>query len=343
MKILPVGTPVFSSYKSFAHYLSIMGNKKQSTLWVINHFLQLYTKYDKKDNVHFLDFNIGVYNLHFHPNNPWLNIESIETLRILRLMKLKDLIIDCLEDNRYIYMNCDPFYFPHSYSYQTNHRSSQILIFGYDLEKQIFHFADYSYRTNNKYEKFSLPMSTIVEAATNNKLDETQRIRMIKLMDLDYSFDFDLAGQLLKDHLHSNNTHRFHAATQGIYASTREHAVYGMDIYNELDDFLLHMKEEPASLNMVLPFSILWEHKLGLDLLIKYLIEIGRITADTDQLLQCSTQLCDKTFAVRNALVKLSISNNYSKLSSIRESLQMVRALEQQLIEKLIPHLSRPA
>ncbi len=332
MKRLPVGTPIFSSYKSFAHYLAVMASNAKSTTWIMNHFLQLYTKHDKNHNVHFLDFNIGAYTLQSHPNNPWLHIESMETQHMVRLGNLKDFFIDCLEGNSYIYVNCDPFYFPHTYSYQNTHRSSQILIFGYDPESQIFHFADYSYTTNNKYEFFSLPMSTIVQAASTIKLDETEHIKVIRLMDADDAFDFDLAAQLLKDHLNSRDTYR-------LRAYTREGAAFGMEIYRDLDEYLEPSCVERLGLNIVLPYNILWEHKVCLNLLIKYLIDLGRIAKDTDDLLADSTLLCGKSLSVRNALVKLCLSKNYAKIATIRESLQDAQKLERHLIEKLIPYL----
>ncbi|MBD3919129.1 hypothetical protein H8B09_10215 [Paenibacillus sp. PR3] len=120
---------------------------------------------------------------------------------------------------------CYSLYFPQCLNIP---RTLQELPLGLSIATSIPVLTQFLHHQYN-YEQFTLPMSTIVEATRT--MDEDDAIKIIKRMGVNYKFNFDLAAQLLEDHLQSRNTLR----NQAEYL---DNAVFGMNITISLMNIL---------------------------------------------------------------------------------------------------------
>ncbi|SFF39845.1 hypothetical protein SAMN04487969_13354 [Paenibacillus algorifonticola] len=330
-KMLPITIPIVVGYKRYSHFLAVMSNDSKSHAWILNHFIQLYTDKPFEKDIHWLSFYLGEPLIWRHNNNPWIYTQEIELSLINQLTPLDEFIISCIDSNQYVYINCDYFYVPYSNFYGKVNRRSQLLITGYDLEKNEFTLMDYF---NAQYMAVTISIPALVHAAKQGIYGQALNRSKIVVIELNqvehYEFNLSLASKLLKDYLYARNSYE----RMPLFTKPREQAAFGIDIYADLQHFLDRI-EQQSTPHSSLPFHILYEHKKCMRLLFDYLIKMGSIEPSA-ALAEEFSLLVEKTLVLRNLYFKLEISEDLLLIGKMKQGVETIKALEISALEKLI-------
>ncbi|WP_410768008.1 hypothetical protein [Fontibacillus sp. BL9] len=338
-KILQVEKPTVAVYKRYSHFLGIMEKDKEALTWVINHFLQLQSEKSMEEDIHWLSFYTGHPLLVRHCNNPFLYIQEIETELVSSLTDLAQFIIKCINNDQYVYINCNSYYIPNSVYYLKYHKRSQVLVCGYDSEEGLIYYMDYSLR--HRYEMLSLPISDFLAAAKQGNVDEPNNRAKILIIEQEknakYQFNIRLAYDLLEDYLHARNTfERF-----PVFPKPRDQALFGMNIYSELSRYTALMGENNSKVHQtVLPYQVFMEHKRCLSLLVQYLTKHSYIEC-SEQLIQAFATIEDKARILRNAYIRYHLNLDISMKERQLIRLNEVKNLEFDAISKLVTSLEK--
>ncbi|WP_341281919.1 hypothetical protein [Paenibacillus sp. FSL H8-0537] len=266
-----------------------------------------------------------------HNNNPWVYTQEIELSLINQWMELDKFIISCIDKNQYVYINCDYFYVPYSNFYGKVNRRSQLLITGYDLEKNEFTLMDFF---NAQYRAVTISIPALVHAAKQAICGQALNRSKIVLIELNqvehYEFNVSLASKLLKDYLYAGNSYE----RMPLFTKPREQAAFGMAIYADLQQFLDRIQQQ-STVHSSLPFHILYEHKKCIRLLYDCLIKTGSIEPSA-ALADEFSLLIEKTLVLRNLYFKLEISEDLLLIGKMKQSVETIKALEISALEKLI-------
>ncbi|MGG4146495.1 hypothetical protein ABEW34_25645 [Paenibacillus algorifonticola] len=266
-----------------------------------------------------------------HNNNPWIYTQEIELSLINQWTDLDKFIISCIDKNQYVYINCDYFYVPYSNFYGKVNRRSQLLITGYDLEKNEFTLMDYF---NAQYRAVTVSIPALVHAAKQGIYGQALNRSKIVLIELNqvehYEFNVSLASKLLKDYLYAGHSYE----RMPLFTKPRERAAFGMAIYADLQQFLDRIQQQ-STVHSSLPFHILYEHKKCIRLLYDFLIKTGRIEPSA-ALADEFSLLIEKTLVLRNLYFKLEISEDLLLIDKMKQGVETIKALEISALEKLI-------
>lgn len=144
-KKLPIILPLITSHHFYALPLAIIGTAKTSANWMYSEFLQLFTFRGKEDEytcIHFYNYK-----------NDMFTYDPLDDIRIQpKLLIWGDNIINTykyfLNSDQYIYDFIDKYYIK---SLKISwHHIHDLLIYGYDDNKQIFNqnYFNLNYRLN---------------------------------------------------------------------------------------------------------------------------------------------------------------------------------------------------
>ncbi|MBB3108135.1 hypothetical protein FHS18_000163 [Paenibacillus phyllosphaerae] len=259
---LPIGSPLFVTYKHHALPLAVLANDPANRASCLTNFIPLYTGYDLMGDsycdTHWLDF------LNTQPLEHWLDREAI-----LYADVSAELIMHALAAGKYAYVNYDSYYMKHSYAYGHLHIGNNLLVYGYNAERHKFLVLDYRYENASmNYAKFqSAPK---LEQILVDPQELEMAVRAVEHLDSEWTrcsylwtpkasafrFDRTLTKQLIDDYLHSYPTHaRFYPGN-----SFYEKSLSGMEVYKALYYYIDRLACDQTHPTM-LPFAVLSEHK----------------------------------------------------------------------------------
>ncbi len=305
-KILPIVTPIVNTYTSYGTLFSII---PQDTIpWVVSNFIQLnYVE----------DWDMVTFDCHrmFLSNCPSISFYEMPREILLNgtQKSFKDIIVEAIDDGRYLFIYADRFYIPITPQYQKYHFQHEIFVYGYDLENNLVFVAD-----NFRYGKFSFEkcgFSEFEEAFMN--------------MSVDYPFMSTIRFLMVNEN--SQCRVNINQIIHGLdsYINSKEsidivgpsNMKYGLSIY---DYFGKNMKREEVILDIRF-FHILYEHKLLMEMRLDFLIENGYVD-ENEFMVEQAKNLKQKSLILRNMVVKYCISpkkelynNIYSKLINLKE------------------------
>ncbi|REK77603.1 hypothetical protein [Paenibacillus paeoniae] len=340
---LPFTIPDVYGFLGHAYVLGILQNYEECKPWIYTHYNQLYISKDYMET--------GEYRLDFFPNLmvlfgnvPWLQYRQTnkDTLANLEIDIHRFLQLH-LDEGYYCSTYVDEYYIPNSISNGVHHFSHDLMVFGYDRNRQIYNIAIF-----DKNRQFSFQEVTFENFSLAYYNDTGQKgislCRKVEPREYGGSrfgaqlgrYDLELQTLLdsMSDYLHSVNTSkrlRFH------YESIKGY--YGLEIYTGLQEYFRLLAE--GSLNLdVRPLHILWEHKKMMTARIRYLQEQGALGEDSVAL-EGYTRLEGEAMVLRNMLLKYFYSRNNQTLRDIANRLEPMQAAEKQVLTALVEELGR--
>lgn len=315
-KVLGVKIPIIKSYKWHAVPLTVLSSCAGNPAWIYNNYLQLAVQ-EFPENEHWLEF-LSLYDLHGTPNFPWLNTQSVDTGLINKFADLKDFLIECINQNYYIDLLYDLYYIEYSFTYMKTHRTSNMLVYGYDLNTQVFYVMDYSYNSKNIYEPIKIDMNTLVNSVLATK---GRGIKALYQYDYSYEFRFNpaLAIRLIEDYLECRNSMEYIDLTRKYNKRCNGH---GLCVYKYFDEFIDMTVKDDIDFSL-LPFSSLLEHKICIYKLSEYIkkqynvLDINKYRA-----------IYELAYSLKNVAIKYSITKNKRLLYEIKKILVNLRLEE---------------
>jgi len=298
-KVLPIGQPLIMSYKNYCIPFAIMANVPESRSWILNRFLQLYTRSEIKDDYHWLQF----YLIHDcltddYTPNPWLEIHMTDPAWFTK-DSATTFIRTRIDEGRYVEVNCDQYYLSHTHAYAQRHRYSNLLIHGFDDKEQVYHVLDFTFTTTRQFQSMTIPYSSLIL-----HIDDvpTRPLKVIKLReDAHTELHISLIHQLLSDYLHSHNT----STRLAMLPHTYEQAVFGLEVYTKFEEYIQALIAHQSYIN-ILPFQILFDHKKCVYELVQLLHQANHFTNPSagNQLVKDAESLMRTALAFRNTKLK---------------------------------------
>ncbi|NOU63245.1 hypothetical protein GC096_04200 [Paenibacillus sp. LMG 31461] len=326
-KLLSIKMPFIYSYKEYALPLAIMSQSESCFPWILSNFLQLYIRMKYPTDVHWLDFYL-VNRFFYHPNNPFLEIEKVRYSTVTNADRQNEFIINSIKCNKYVYLACDEYYLKHRSSYMKIHSWSQLLIYGYDMEKETYNILDY---TNGKLSTITCSFSEII-IHTNSYVN----IWLLEFNDANYDLDLNLVIQLLEDYIESYESFkRINFLPKPNYSS-----VFGQRIYDYLVEYYQSHYESDQNYYNILPLQILLEHKKCLHNLMNY-IEDKNIHTFSSNLHKELTEVLNKATIIRNLYIKYLVDKKNRHLREVIANIQELRKLEYDVLLKFLRELKK--
>ncbi|WP_248925696.1 hypothetical protein [Paenibacillus hamazuiensis] len=333
-KKLPIKQPFIDGYKHHAMPLSIISLFEESEPWILSNYIQLYTRKYLQD-VHWLDFYLldTVMN---RPNNPFVTVQRTDRTVIGPFADPIEVIIRCIEQDKYVPIEGDQYYLPHCNSYMQHHRVSGFLAYGFDREQEIIHIMDYSYTTNNRFESLTLSFAEMRQSFLSEVPGgRAQRIWMLKPVSKPkYVFNLNVVQRLLEDYVTGTNHAELTIQFQDHPLIHTADVVYGIRVYDHLEHYLHLLLEEQAG-NNVLPFQVLWEHKKCIGKLLRYLRE-KEYAAASDHMIEGYSAIEDGAFIIRSTFFKYTKTGDKACLQRILERMRHMAAAETAILSEVL-------
>lgn len=266
-KMLPVSYPPITSYTWHSIQLSIVSSYPICEPWIYSNFIHLGTNDDFKGdrtNFDFVKFDYFYYDL-----NPWLRktTEKISYESLTRTLSksnqtLSEYIKEMLDRDCYVSIYLNDYYLPNTTFYQNEHVIHEVLIYGYDDEKELFYtggiFDTRKYRfSTNRY-------SEIEEAFLKVDPFDVEKGKDLSLYGYKinhkehYPFNLSNVIETIDDYINARDVTNKFAALR----STTTNNVCGIKVYEALKQYLQNLSDEKEGYYPDRrPFQILDDHK----------------------------------------------------------------------------------
>lgn len=343
---LPFEMPKVYGFLGHAYVLGILQPYEYAQPWIHTSYIQLFIA------KHYLN-DLQEYRLDFYPdlmiaynNMPWLSYKHTDKVLLDQLgVDIHRYLIAQLEREYYVVTYVDEYYIHNSICYQQNHFVHDIFIYGYDLDRQIYHVAIFD--KNRQFTMQEVTFEQFEQAYVSQGKATQSLISSCKRMEpLDYEsskygsgvgrYDFDLQQLIgvLEDYLAGRNTtERFKLERHPM------EGYFGVEVYPYLQEFITRVIDGVQNFD-VRQLHILWEHKKMMVGRIQYLQQLGYLQEDTPLLAEAE-RLEKQAYTHRNLMLKGFMSQNRSILQPLVNSLGDMLVAEKSLITQLIEELRK--
>ncbi|SMF85069.1 hypothetical protein SAMN05661091_2859 [Paenibacillus uliginis N3/975] len=343
---LPFEIPQVYGFLGHAYVLGILQPFEYAQPWIHTSYIQLFIA------KHYLN-DLQEYRLDFYPdlmiaynNMPWLMYKHSDKVLLDQLgVDIHRYLITQLEREYYVVTYVDEFYIHNSICYQENHFVHDIFIYGYDLDRQIYHVAIFD--KNRQFTMQEVTFEQFDQAYTSQGKSTQSLISSCKRMEPSnyenskygsgvgrFDFDLQLMINVLSDYLEGrNSTERLRIQQQPM------EGYFGVEIYPYLQEFVTRVIEGVQNFD-VRQLHILWEHKKMMVARIEYLQQLGYLREETS-LLSEAKRLEKQAYTYRNLMLKGFMSQNRNILHPLVNSLEEMLIAEKALITQLIEELRK--
>ncbi len=348
-KILPLAKPRMYSYSSHATALAIMANDDDYLPWFYSNYIQLCGLKDYKVVFDLpLDFYMGPRkDSNYYVNTNWLTFMC--TTRQLVESTCGDIVkylIACIDQDQYVALHIDEYYMEDRWAYRTRKWDHENLIFGYDLERRMFHIIGFK-GTNRKFEAseisfeaFEQAYAHIDDVPPNDWRSQILLYRKVNREDGPfkgyYAFDLDLVIRTLEEYLASENASK----KFGMFQSELSYLAFGLEVYDSIKNNL------PAYWSDYRPMHVLLEHKSCMVERIQYLRDNGYLDEEEYANLHDSYSRMVRTCMVmRSTQIRYIASKDRDKdrhlLDKIMTELDQLAAFEQEVMGRMVDILKQ--
>lgn len=328
---LPVNSPFIITYKHHALKLAMAGELKKVSPWIASNFIQLYTPYnimaDSFCDPHWLDFFLveGC-------DESWLAIDPIMTSMIQGAPNVEQLIEEIISSGSYLYVYCDSYYIPFSSNYKQEHDPSNLIVYGYDQNNRYFFVYDYNFKGSRKLEKLKIAYHELLTSIINldtkvNDWVKTSKIYTVK-GESDFSLDIELANKLLRDYVNSKPSY-----TKTNNSLAYKDSLFGKNVYLAMYHHL-NLMQRGYPVDNILPYSIFWEHKKTLNLLISFLNSDRKVL--NNNIVHKFMELEQNALTVRNMLLKYNFKSTEELILKAISKIQEIENEEVKYIEHVM-------
>ncbi|SFE23054.1 hypothetical protein SAMN04487969_101788 [Paenibacillus algorifonticola] len=314
-KALYLQEPEISTYTSYGCLFSIMSEPLWP--WVFNHFIQIrYAKGWKMfafDNHHML-----------LKNCPGLSFYQLpQDMVVAKWGKsLKEVIIESIDLGYYLYIFVDRHHISLADSYQNGHNIHDLLIYGYDSDKEMALVAD---NFEERFIKAECPFSELEEGywCLPDKYDFWTEIRFLKRHTaVECSINMEQIAAGMENYLYSKPT--FDMVEEQQFD-------FGFQALQRLLPDLQEINSSSSAQFDLRAFHLLYEHKILMEKRLAYLMEYGYMQHD-QHLLDTSAVLKHHYLSLRNLVIKYRFKEDEKLLLSIFDKLRENMEQEQLFI-----------
>lgn len=308
--------------------LSIIGTHEACFLWILENFIQLrcYKRIvDQHDVLDFVDRNM----LHFP--TPCLDIQRLDRAFFdHHLPKLKDFVIDCLQNSYYVHLYVDEFFVPERVPFGQEHIPHDILIFGYDDQIETFDVVGFDEQGFYRQTKISYQQFQAATSQDSCLLQSPNTLILLRLNVNEYA-DFAIANMArwLTAYLHAEDccSHTTEVALQGSFA-------YGLEVYESLCHYLQGGLDQQVDLE-TRPFQMLLERNQLMQRRLLYLREHSYLRHG-QPLIQGYEELATNSQTIRNGLIKYQLTGLEKLVQKMQDQLLALQTKERELVKAIL-------
>jgi len=347
-KVLPLAAPRIYAYSSHATALSILSTDEDYLPWFHSNYIQLCGLKDYSVTYDVpLDFYMGPRkDFNYYVNNNWLTFLSTD--RQLIESTCGDIIkyvVACIDQNHYVALHLDEFYVKERWAYQISKFDHENLIFGYDLERQIFNIIGYK-GGNHKFEASEISFEQFRKAydQCDDRGDNIWRSQIFLIQKTEknsgpfkgtYVFDLELVIQTIEEYLESKDT----ARNFSMFQNNLTHFVFGLEVYPFIKSNLTHYWHDFR------PLHVLFEHKSCMVDRIQYLKDNGYLAEEDYQYLhEAYSKMVRTCVLMRNTQIKYiairdQVKDSHLQLHKIVTELDRLAVFEKEVLEYMLDAL----
>jgi hypothetical protein len=346
---LSIAKPLFHTFAHHTAVLSILPQNREWLPWFFRSYLQV-IGFENPGGFMTMDVYTSIYTL---SSCPWITLGSISREKVKQRNALIDFIVESIDKGGYLYLGVDAYYIPAYLAYRQFQLPHPVLIYGYDLEKQICFIADFFDETGfsmaeAKFDELQQAFenlretdpfgSTINLLTVNETTNYTADLGGVKQVVSDYASSRLTADYKLNVHVPINSINSIQTGEHWLTSHPGQ-VWLGADSYERL---LIDLQSYHSGKGLLdfRNFSTILQHKSTLASLYKYLHENALVAMD--QNVEDTLRLMVKTArAAQNAIIKHIIGGYESKewISQAEKHVRELMTTEKEILSSLLNQL----
>lgn len=329
MKILPLENPQVTSLWYYADLFSVINTVDQQNIWMLNHYINLASWN------HYTQFYNGYTRNHMveYYNCPFIDFQRIkkDTDKTIFGMRIIDFIINSLERNLYTILMIDRFYMKeYPIEYNTSHVPHEVMVYGYDLNQNVFFICDN--RTHGKYERFKCSITSFEQAYIHFDRDtdhdfDHHLFQIMAKKPIAYDFNLEQVKKSMNQYLSSE-----------VLMSMVPNGVFGIQSIDVAIEYLEMLKKRDIQFQ-IKTMHLLWDHKKCMTQRLNYLIDQCYIKEDTSRISKEYQEIENKMLLSRNSLIKYFLSGNKKIIDQTQNLLESIKMKEECVLKEVVSQL----
>ena len=328
-KELPTVRPLLNTYPHLNAALAIALVHEEAYDWFYNKFIQLYSTMSNRFGARggFVDGWTDAVKC------PYIK-ENVISRKYIRenFRSILDFIIHCINYDCYVYVYLDRFYNEKSEDYQSDHHLHQMLIIGYDTDKQAFIGAEF-YGGIYRFEEVSFEGIEKgykgYEQSSNQQRWMKSEVALFWYKPYQWEFDFEMLIRSFEDYLYERDSTMVFYYT--FKAWERTDFKYAMAFYGTLR---ILIKEENWDIRA---FHVLCEHKKMMIMRLEYMKE--RYGYENRNVFMAYQYMHKEALKVRNYILKHIIKEQLYLKFKLATILDKIEKCERNTLVELITDL----
>ncbi|PYG90196.1 butirosin biosynthesis protein H-like [Ruminiclostridium sufflavum DSM 19573] len=325
-------SPLLSGYSFYGGIFSILPDSEKIMPWVYNNFIQL--KFILENDLVFFDRYRSLLD-----GCPFFNHYVLMKSELEERGKqfLADIIKDKIDNGAYCFIYIDRYYIPfHKMWFERGHLTHEMLVYGYDDEKEEFLCADNG--DNGNYEYFTCSYSQLLDGYWKNENDDPYYFSMHYVQDIiipeeQYMLNYGQVKRSLKNYL--NSISMLNESEEVIFSK------FGFSVHNmvlENQKILIQKYEDKFYFNLR-QIYILIDHKELMRRRLNFLFDKGYLTDDSFE--KKYEYLAFKYKILLSLCIKYNIKNKKELLNKYFDLFSTLIEYEKNALEDLVSCLYR--
>lgn len=346
LKILPVSYPTITSWTWHANLFAMIEHIPEARDWIFSNYIQIQCRPDAhgegKLYFEFFPFYRAIFDC------PALHTQYIDRKLVNDKWKnIRDFLVYCIDNDYYVYCVCNEKYMLHC----DEDCFHEIFIFGYDLLKQSFNCADFTFTHSRKYSFVNVSFDEVCQGLidvtenTDYLLRWEGGIVLAKVRqqkENKYELDLNYIRNNFQEYLNGINSYSHFGLFYNIKAMSQKkegepflYHVFGIKVYDILAEYLKGITD--LSKIDVRPFHNLYEHKKLMTKRIAYFENKGLLSCDGKwkdyfEIERECLNLC-------NAVIRYKIRGKSSTLVRMLNYMNSIKSKEEKQLAYLINEL----
>lgn len=340
IKKLNICIPNAKTYNNIAMPMSIVCTRDESKGWFYSNFINIYSLYynnDLKINYDVQYFEDEVYYL----NTERMSIVTFDLFDENEIVKIKKII----DNEKYICLFVDEFYVEGMLFFEKSHFDHELMIYGYNDEKQVLYCSFYG--DDAHYVLREVSYDSFCNALKSTFLNRDLPFIL-------YSFHKD--NQWMRPYYRIDPKYILLMLKKYIYATNflfdRRHInpikcselnSYGINVYGDIIAYLEDMARQECSIDLR-QFYLLYEHKLLMGKRLQYLFEENIL--ETQEVVEQYMEVVRMGRLILNYAIRYNVFLKVKRdviptKNNIISKIESIEVVEKKIINDVIIKLSK--
>lgn len=240
------------SYNHHAFALGILqtyDNDKVMDFIKTNYIQLVWYEHNDKYSGHELNFNINFFKYWDNFEREYIsnNLLAKNNVNIIKYME------NAIIENKYLYLCLDEFYIPDRWAYNNTHFYHDVLVYGFDSERNLFYLCGYD--ENMKFNFSECSYTNMIEASP-------EHIELLSInKDYNYKINYDIMKYNIDGFINCNDFQEFNSKFHN------DERIYGFAAIYKMIEYLSQIITTSSRCNLI-PFTIYLEHLMVIESII---------------------------------------------------------------------------